>query len=45
VGQVYRERGSQATSFGLTYVVLRSTVANYATRLLLFVERNEASSE
>lgn len=45
VVQVYRERGSRATLFGLTYVVLRSTVANYTTRLLLFVERNEASSE
>lgn len=45
VAQIYRERGSRATLFGLTYVVLRSTVANYTTRLLLFVERNEASSE
>lgn len=36
---VYRVVNSPATAFGPRFVVLRSTVAGYATKLLLFTER------
>lgn len=39
IAMIYRVVGSPATPFGPNYVVLRSTVANYATTLLLFTER------
>lgn len=44
-GRVYRPRATPATRFGATFVVLRSDVANYQTRLMLFVERNEANRD
>lgn len=37
---VYRVTDSMGSRFGPGYVVLRSTVAGYKTRLLLFTERN-----
>ena len=41
VGTVYRVQGSAAVRFPANAIVVRSTLANYSTRLLLFVERNE----
>lgn len=35
-------RGANAT-FGPGYVKLRSSIANYSTRLLLFTERNQSN--
>lgn len=36
---VYRATGVGKVAFGQNYIVLRATQANYATRLLLFMER------
>ncbi len=36
---VYRAGVTSSAKFGVGYVVLRSTVAGYKTRLLLFTER------
>lgn len=38
---VYRAVNVNARSFGPGYVILRCTLGEYSTRLLLFVERNE----
>jgi hypothetical protein len=38
---VYRAVNTSAKAFGPGYVVLRCTLGEYQTRLLLFVERNE----
>jgi len=40
VARIYRSSAPGRLSFGSTYLVLRSTVANYTTRLLVFLERN-----
>lgn len=37
---VYRSSAPGRLPFGATYLVLRSTVANYTTRLLVFLERS-----
>lgn len=37
---VYRSSAPGRLPFGANYVVLRSTVANYTTRLLVFLERS-----
>jgi hypothetical protein len=37
---VYRSSAPDRMPFGATYLVLRSTVANYSTRLLVFLERS-----
>jgi hypothetical protein len=39
VAHVYRSNNPSRLPFGAGYIVLRSTVANYSTRLLLFLER------
>lgn len=36
---VYRVVGAAATPFGSRYIVLRSSVGGYTTKLLLFTER------
>ena len=36
---VYKSNMPERKLFGRNYIVLRATVANYATRLLLFTER------
>lgn len=38
---VYRAVNEDARAFGPGYVILRCTLGEYVTRLLLFVERNE----
>ena len=38
---VYRAANEDARAFGPGYVILRCTLGEYSTRLLLFVERNE----
>jgi hypothetical protein len=38
-GYVYRSANPLRRDFGTNYIILRSNVAGYATRLLLFVER------
>lgn len=40
VATVYRSSAPGRLPFGATYLMLRSTVANYTTRLLVFVERS-----
>lgn len=37
--RVYRSSKPGRKAFGANYIVLRSTVANYTTRLMLFVEK------
>lgn len=39
---VYRAVNTNAKAFGQGYIVLRCTLGEYNTRLLLFVERREA---
>lgn len=39
VARVYRSTKPGRKDFGTKYVVLRCSVANYSTRLMLFVER------
>lgn len=39
VAHVYRSASNSRTAFSTTTIFLRSTVAGYSTRLLLFVER------
>lgn len=39
VARVYRSSQPGRKAFGAGYIVLRCNVANYATRLMLFVER------
>jgi hypothetical protein len=40
VATVYRSSAPDRKPFARNYVVLRSTVANYTTRLLVFLERS-----
>jgi hypothetical protein len=39
VAHVYRSQDPTRLAWGANYIVLRATVANYSTRLLLFLER------
>lgn len=41
VPQVYRAVNADARPWGPGYIILRATLGEYSTRLLLFVERNE----
>ncbi len=40
VATVYRSASPDRQLFGATYLILRSTVADYTTRLLVFLERS-----